>query len=287
MPAETCARSTHEGVQPAVGLTRENPAGIESAADAADAGHAAWRRRPAHTPVPAPPARTQQQPSAAHVTASHELRGEQELPSEHLRQHIDVFAGRDAAQQHDFVLRPQPAGEHDRVANQRPRVSRFLAIDRHAAHLEQVIASYRRRSRQQALARRDDQHAPRLGSPLREPRGIGELAPKVQAAHERERVAQRDPFRPQPASQFEARAVTQEVTRPLPGAVGRRKQKYATHGALYARPYEGFLPRLARVTMLPSSRPVTGPRCSGGCAAGGRIFSGRLRCKYSICGRRP
>jgi hypothetical protein len=101
----------------------------------------------------------QQQPAAAHVAATDELRRKAQPLAEHVEQQVHVLAGGDAAQQHDarFIRQRRPPGCGCPAAAARGSAGR--EVDGHGAERGEVVARDGLVGRQQAAVRRDDQRA--------------------------------------------------------------------------------------------------------------------------------
>ena len=107
-------------------LTRTGWVLTSSAPEPAAGGRGPCRTAPSHGNVVellVVAGTAQEEPAPAHVAAPHERRREEQPRAEHLGQHVHVFAGGDAAQEHDLGGGVHVRGQHLRVAQHRLRGS--------------------------------------------------------------------------------------------------------------------------------------------------------------------
>ena len=184
----------------------------------------------------------QQEPAAAHVAAAHEGGGEQEALAEDLQQHVHVFPAGDAAQEDDLALRPGRGVDEPRVAQERTPVARLVGVDGDRRPAPQAIEVDRRLRRDEAFAGRDDHDAGHARRRPRERARVAELAAEVEAAQEREHLAQRAPLRrAQGAGERELRLRVEHEPRALAGGGGggeeedARRDRRGAHALAHGR----------------------------------------------------
>ncbi len=165
------------------------------------------------------------QRAAAHVAAPDEVRRKVQPRAERVGQHVDVLRRRDAAQQHHARLGWKGRGQRARIGHQRLEIPRLVV-----RHIDgRKLLDQRTRDRQvralQAPGRRDDAgRVSAVGATAKRAR-IGDLAAEVQAAHERERLAQRERPGIESLGERHRRPRPHEQPRTTAAAVGRREQK--------------------------------------------------------------
>ena len=85
---------------------------------------------------------TKKQPAATHVAAADEIRREPKPFAERGKQHIHVFASRDAAQEDHFKVRRKCSCEMASVAPKRFVIARIVQIDVDRGELPKVRQGY-------------------------------------------------------------------------------------------------------------------------------------------------
>jgi len=135
------------------------------------------------------------QAAATHVATSDEMHREHQPVAKNGQQQIDVFARRNAPEQHDLAVGPDGVQQRPRAAFQRPPVDVVGQIDRRGRKGQKRLERDRRVRRAQAGVWRDDQdaagaHRLRWIRRRSEPAGVRELAAEVEAADETEDVAE-------------------------------------------------------------------------------------------------
>ena len=165
------------------------------------------------------------QRAAAHVAAPDEVRRKVQPRAERVGQHLDVLRRRDAAQQHHARLGWKGRGQRARIGHQRLEISRLVV-----RHIDgRKLLDQRTRDRQvralQAPGRRDDAGGVSAVGATAKGARIGDLAAEVQAAHERERLAQREGPGIESLGERHRRPRPHEQPRPTAATVGRREQK--------------------------------------------------------------
>jgi len=169
----------------------------------------------------------QHQAAAAHISPPGEAGGKQQALAKHAQQRFKVFGGGDAAQQ-DHVAGVSDGGfEQPGVAVERFAVSGVGGIDGHGCDVPQPFDADARFRRQQAGAGRDHQRARQAGGRRGERGRIGELAAEIEAADEREDLAQLRRTLSQPYGEVEFRPAAEQPAGPFPSGIRGREQEDA------------------------------------------------------------
>src|SRR5262249_14381547 len=159
-----------------------------------------------------------------------------EAASKHFTEQVDVLPAGHAAQQDDFGVDAEDAGQSTRIPQQRPAIARLAAIDGDSRIPFQSREGDALLGCPEPIARRDDEDTGRGGRRTSEGTRIRELSPEVEAAQKGERLAQRHAVRrAKPPRRLEHRALVEEQARPLAVAGGRREDEQAGHGRPGAR----------------------------------------------------
>ena len=163
----------------------------------------------------------QEQAPAAHVAAADEGRRKVEARRAG-DQDVDVLSSGDAAQKHHAAVGGQVRRQLLEVAQ--TAISRVVFADVHACELPNEIGGDDRVGAQKSAGGRD--HERRV---LGERGRVCDLAAKIQAAAERERLAERERARLQPSCDVNGAAGSQHDFRATPAAVRRREQENCSH----------------------------------------------------------
>ena len=162
--------------------------------------------------------RPEQEGAAAHVAPAHELGGKEEPLAHDVEQHVHVLAGRHAAEQDHLQRRgtaPLRLADHGQVAPERLMVVRIVGPDAGRREGPEVVHRHRGVRRQEPAVGGDHLHAREPGRRPGEPKGVGQLPAKVEAAQEAECLPDGHPgARAQPLGQGEAAAPPSGRLRP-------------------------------------------------------------------------
>src|SRR6185503_1202909 len=145
------------------------------------------------------------------------------------QQRLDVLPGRDAPEQHDLAAGSDPPGELTGVAVEWLAIARIVTRDIDGREAPEPRQIDRLVGRAQAVGRRDDEHpgaAVRCG---RERARVGQLAAKVEAAQEREDLAEWSARDADALGEVERRALAQHHLGAQPATVGGREQEDPAH----------------------------------------------------------
>src|SRR5579872_4408274 len=85
------------------------------------------------------PSATQHQATTTHVSSTHKLLRKQEICAKNVDQRIDIFAARNAPEQHNLRTRGQPAGQAMCISTKRFPVSSVVGIDGNCRHFHKVL----------------------------------------------------------------------------------------------------------------------------------------------------
>ena len=171
--------------------------------------------------------RAQHQAAAAHVAAAHEVGGKQQALAERLLERLHVFGAGHAAQQHELALGPRGLGEEARVPGDRSAITALAGVDVHLGVPQEPGQVDDLIGRDEPFARRDHDHARQAGRGPREGARVGQLAPEVQAAQEREDVTERRAPLADFSRQGEGGLVAEQDAGPLAAGVRGREQEDA------------------------------------------------------------
>lgn len=175
---------------------------------------------------------TEQQSSPAHIAATDEIGGETEPLPEMFEEHVDVFGGRDAAEENDLAFRRQRFREPFHAALERRAIARLVFVNVQGSEFLEIGKTNRRCGRDQSACGGDDENRRALLTRRREGIRIGEFAAKIETAEEREHFAERGwLFASEPASQVELSALTHDHFCTQAARIGRRKKEKAFHQA--------------------------------------------------------
>jgi hypothetical protein len=174
---------------------------------------------------------SQEQATSTHVSAADELARKNETLAEHSGQDLDILRGSNAPKEHDLADGSDLGAESLGCLLERSPITGVAHIDVAAGEPAKHRVRHERVRSAEPGVRRDDVNAvaddgiPEIRRQCK-PASIGELAPEVQPAHEREDVAEwRAIGRPQRDGQGKRGSRRKELRRSPPAAIGWRQQK--------------------------------------------------------------
>src|SRR5262249_54987569 len=154
------------------------------------------------------------QSTSAHVAAANELLGEQQSFAEGRGERVDIFPGRDAAEQHDARRGRKMLRQALGIARERSDEALTTACEVDVSEREQVVPSDARVERDQTALGRDDEARRSVVRATAKGACVRDLAAEVQAAQEAENLANRFAFGANAGGQLEAGLRTEKDFRP-------------------------------------------------------------------------
>src|SRR6266853_550576 len=168
----------------------------------------------------------QHERAATHVATPDELPGQAQAGPQHRFQGLEVLRRRDAAEQDGGIRRVEPFSQSSGIPPQRTGEPQIAWVYRDPGDRPQPVEIDQCIGRPEAQPGYDDVYADRAVRRIAECRRIGQLAPKIQPAHEGEDFADgRSCSRSQALRQCRAAILPQQKPGTLSRAVGGGEKK--------------------------------------------------------------